>query len=48
MIKLLKTVLSSTNYQKHASCQTKKKKLRIEIIIAACSSAYINYEPKSP
>jgi len=46
MIKLLKTVLSSTNYQKHASCQTKK--LRIEIIIAACSSAYINYEPKSP
>jgi len=48
MIKLLKTALSSTNYQKHASCQTNKQKLRIEIIIAACSSEYNNYESKFP
>jgi len=47
MIKLLKTVLSSTYYQKHVSCQTNEQKLRIEIIIAGFSSACINYEVKS-
>jgi len=48
MINLLKIVLSSIYYQKHVSCQTNEEKLRIEIITAACSSAYINYESKSP